>query len=56
MVQQRGNARHKQVAAWREFIEMLEHKSDLYGTHVILNPAGTTKECAECGVKTDKPL
>jgi putative transposase len=36
---------------------MLEYKGDLYGMHVIqVNPAGTTKECAECGVETEKPL
>jgi len=57
MLQQRGNARNKQDAVWRGFIEMLEYKSDLYGTHVVqVDPAGTTKECAECGVETDKPL
>jgi putative transposase len=57
MLQQRGNARNKQDAAWRGFIEMLEYKSDLYGTHIVqVNPAGTTKECAECGVETEKPV
>jgi len=57
MLQQRGNARNKQDASWRAFIEMLEYKGDLYGTHVVqVNPAGTTKECAECGVETEKPL
>ena len=57
MLQQRGNARNMQDAAWRGFIEMLEYKGDLYGTHVVqVNPAGTTKECAECGVETEKPL
>ena len=57
MLQQRGNARNKQDASWRGFIEMLEYKGDLYGTHIVqVNPAGTTKECAECGVETEKPL
>jgi putative transposase len=57
MLQQRGNARNKQDAAWRGFIEMLEYKAELYGTHVVqVDPAGTTKECAECGVETGKPL
>ena len=57
MLQSEGNARNKQDAAWRGFIEMLEYKGDLYGTHVIqVDPAGTTKECAECGAETDKPL
>lgn len=27
------------------------------GIHIVqVNPAGTTKECAECGVMTEKPL
>jgi len=57
MLQQRGNARNKQDSAWRGFIEMLEYKGDLYGTHVVqVNPRGTTKECAECGVETEKSL
>jgi len=57
MLQSTGNARNKQDAAWRGFIEMLEYKGDLYGTHVVqVNPAGTTKECAECGVEAEKPL
>ncbi len=57
LLQQDGNARNKQDAAWRRFIEMLEYKGDLYGTRVVqVNPRGTTKECAECGVETDKPL
>ncbi|MFB6119156.1 RNA-guided endonuclease InsQ/TnpB family protein [Halosegnis sp.] len=57
MLQQHGNARNKQDAAWRGFIEMLEYKGDLYGTHVVqVNPAGTTKECAKCGVETETPL
>jgi putative transposase len=57
MLQSEGNARYKQDAAWRRFIEMLEYKSDLYGMHVIqVNPRGTTKECAECGVETEKPV
>jgi len=57
MLQSEGNAQNKQDAAWRGFIGMLEYKADLYGTHVVqVNPAGTTKECAECGVETEKPL
>jgi putative transposase len=57
MLQSAENARNKQDAAWRNFIEMLEYKGDLYGTHVVqVNPVGTTKECAECGVETEKPL
>jgi putative transposase len=57
MVQGDGNARNKQDAAWRQFITLLEYKGELYGTHVIqVDPAGTTKECATCGVETAKPI
>jgi putative transposase len=57
MLQQEGNARNKQDASWRGFIEMLEYKGNLYGTHVVqVTSAGTTKECAECGAVTEKPL
>ena len=36
---------------------MLEHKCEREGTHFVeVDPAGTTKECANCGVETEKPL
>ena len=36
---------------------MLEYKGDLYGCRVVkVNPRGTTKECNECGVETEKSL
>ena len=36
---------------------MLEYKCEREGTHFVdVNPRGTTKECASCGVSTDKPL
>ncbi|ARS89504.1 RNA-guided endonuclease InsQ/TnpB family protein [Natrarchaeobaculum aegyptiacum] len=57
MLQGEGNARTKQDAAWRQFITLLEYKGDLYGTHVVqVEPEGTTKECASCGVETAKPI
>ncbi|WP_136718149.1 RNA-guided endonuclease InsQ/TnpB family protein [Halorientalis salina] len=57
MLQGDGNARNKQDAAWRQFITLLEYKGDLYGTHVKqVEPRGTTKECARCGVETPKPI
>jgi len=57
MLQGDGNARNKQDAAWRQFITLLEYKADLYGTHVVqVEPRGTTKECATCGVETEKPI
>ncbi|MFB6077358.1 MAG: RNA-guided endonuclease InsQ/TnpB family protein, partial [Halarchaeum sp.] len=57
MMQGDGSSRNKQDAAWRRFITLLEYKADLYGTHVIqVEAAGTTKECASCGVETAKPI
>jgi putative transposase len=36
---------------------MLEYKCAREGTHfVAVDPSGTTKECASCGVSTEKPL
>ena len=57
MLQSDGNAWNKQDAAWRQFITLLEYKGDLYGTHVVqVEAAGTTRECASCGVETAKPI
>ncbi|GAA0547578.1 transposase [Halorubrum ejinorense] len=57
MLEQSHNARNKQDAAWRQFITLLEYKAELYGTHVVqIDAAGTTKECASCGVETAKPI
>ncbi|MFQ3318957.1 MAG: putative transposase [Natronomonas sp.] len=57
MLKQPHNARNKQDAAWRQFTTLLEYKADLYGCHVVqVEAAGTTKECASCGVETAKPI
>ncbi|WP_128904808.1 RNA-guided endonuclease InsQ/TnpB family protein [Halorubrum amylolyticum] len=57
MLETSQNAKNKQDAAWSRFLDLLEYKADLHGTHVVrVEPAGTTKECSECGVETSKPL
>ena len=57
MLEQSHTARTKQDAAWRQFITLLEYNADLYGRHVFqVEVAGTTKECASCGVETTKPI
>ena len=57
MLEQSHNARNKQDAAWRQLITLLEYKAYLYGCHVVqVEPEGTTKECASCGVETAKPI
>ena len=57
LVELPGNSRNRAGAAWGTFLRMLEYKCEREGTYfVAVEPAGTTKECAACGVKTDKPL
>jgi len=57
MLEDSHNARNKQDAAWARFIKLLEYKADLNGCYVEkVEPAGTTKECSECGASTDKPV
>jgi len=57
LVELPGNSRNRAGAAWGTFLRMLEYKCERVGTHfVAVNPRGTTKECASCGVSTEKPL
>ena len=57
MLETSQSAKHKQDAAWSRFLDLLEYKADLHGTHVKkVKPQGTTKECAVCGVETAKPI
>jgi putative transposase len=52
-----SNSRNRASASWGTFLRMLKYKCDREGTHfVAVDPRGTTKECAACGVSTDKPL
>ena len=52
-----GNSRNRASAAWGTFKRLLEYKCEREGTHfVAVDPKDTTKACASCGVKTDKPL
>jgi putative transposase len=57
LVELPGNSRNRAGAAWGTFLRMLEYKCERGGTHfVAVNPRGTTKECASCGVSTEKSL
>ncbi|WP_433632026.1 RNA-guided endonuclease InsQ/TnpB family protein [Halomicrococcus sp. NG-SE-24] len=57
MLESPSNSRNTASAAWRTFLSLLEYKCERNGTHfVAVEPAGTTKECAACGVSTEKPL
>ncbi|WP_096390597.1 RNA-guided endonuclease InsQ/TnpB family protein [Halopenitus persicus] len=57
MLESARNSRNTASAAWNTFTDMLEYKCEREGTHFVeVEPEGTTKECAQCGVATDKPL
>ncbi|MFB6139080.1 MAG: RNA-guided endonuclease InsQ/TnpB family protein, partial [Halosimplex sp.] len=57
MLEGDGNARNKAEVGWRDFISILKHHGRKHGCHVVeVKPEGTTKECASCGVETEKPL
>jgi len=57
MLESPSNSRNTASAAWRTFLLLLEYKCEREGTHfVAINPRGTTKACASCGVSTEKPL
>jgi len=57
MLETSQSAKNEQDAAWSQFLDLLEYKGDLHGTHVVrVDARGTTKACNECGVETAKPL
>mgnify|MGYP006293846195 CR=1 FL=1 len=57
MLEADGNARNKAEVGWRDFIRVLKHHGEKNGCHVKeVEPRGTTKECASCGVSTWKPI
>jgi putative transposase len=57
MMQFDSNSHNRASAAWGTFLRMLAYKCEREGTHFIpVRPHGTTKECAQCGVESDKPL
>ena len=52
-----GNARNTAEVGWRDLITIFEHHGQKNGCHVeTVDPTGTTKQCASCGVSTEKPL
>ncbi len=57
MMESTSNSRNTASAVWGTFQRILEYKCKREGAHfVAVNPRGTTKECASCGISTDKPL
>ncbi len=57
MLQSPRNARRMASVSWRKFLTFLDHASERNTCHVVqVDPSGTTKECASCGVESEKPL
>lgn len=57
MVQGEMNSKNTLDSSWRTFIQLLLYKAESANTEVILvDPNNTSKECSQCGVKTDKKL
>lgn len=57
MVQGEMNSKNTLDSSWRTFLQLLLYKAESADTEVILvDPKDTSKECSECGVKTDKKL
>ena len=57
MLESPRNSRNMASAAWSTFTDMLETKRERDGTYFVeVAPEGITKECAQCGVETVKPL
>jgi len=51
------NSRNTATAAWNTFTDLLGYNCKREGTHFVkVDPDGTIKECAQCGVETDKTL
>lgn len=57
MMELPSNSHNRASVAWATFRSLLKWKCKREGTHFVeVRPHGTTKECAKCGVTTDKPL
>jgi len=57
MMQQDKNSRNIAAMSWYQTIKAFERHGEKNSCHVVLvDPDGTTKQCAECGVETEKPL
>ncbi len=57
MIQGEMNSKNTLDSSWRTFIQLLLYKAESANTEVVLvDPKDTSKECSQCGVKTDKKL
>ena len=57
MMQQDKNSRNIAAMSWYQTIKAFERHGEKNGCHIVLvDPDGTTKQCANCGVETEEPL
>lgn len=57
MMRQEKNSSNVTDSAWRTFIQLLTYKAEKAGTEIVLvDPKNTSKECSQCGAKTNKKL
>jgi putative transposase len=57
MLESPRNSHNTVSAAWHTFTDMLAYNCKSKGTHFVeVDLGGTTKQCAQCGDETDKPL
>ncbi|MFP4627280.1 MAG: RNA-guided endonuclease InsQ/TnpB family protein [Natronomonas sp.] len=57
MIQQHGNSRNIASMSWYETLQTFQRFSEKNGCHVVLvPPEGTTTQCVQCGVESEKPL
>lgn len=57
MMESPRNTRRMSSVSWRKFLTFLDHAAEKHACHVVqVDPRGTTKECASCGVDSEKPL
>jgi len=57
LMQSSGSSRNTAEVGWRDLITIFEHHGEKNGCYVeTVHSGGTTKQCASCGVSTEKPL
>jgi putative transposase len=57
MIRQDKNSRNIAAMSWYQTLKAFERHGKKNGCRVVLvDPKGTTKQCANCGVETEKPL
>ena len=57
MLESPQNARNKTEVGWRDLIQIFQHHGEKHGCYVVkVDPRGTSKECAACGVESAKPV